>query len=263
MKDVLNIALAAFAPENSVETSLVRLGSLVDGILSENGIARPDIIAFPETFCTGNDYSFGAAEHSEEIVSWMRETAARAGCALAGSVITEETGSLRNRFCFVEPSGLVHTYDKRHPYFGNESDAVTPGTERVVFEWKGWRIMPAVCMDLRFPCWSRNSGDCAYDLYLNVANWPVARKRAADMLLRARAIENVAYAVFCNRDGRDSLLEYDGCSWIVNHRGRDKASLTEIGGVKVYHASLDKDEMLRFRRSFPVLEMADEFYIAK
>ncbi|VFS67523.1 C-N hydrolase family amidase [Raoultella planticola] len=58
-------------------------------------------------------------------------------------------------------------------------------------EWRGWRILPLVCYDLRFPVWSRNHND--YDLALYVANWPAPRSLHWQSLLVARAIENLAY----------------------------------------------------------------------
>jgi predicted amidohydrolase len=67
----------------------------------------------------------------------------------------------------------------------------------VVFEWRGWRILPLVCYDLRFPVWSRNLND--YDLALYVANWPAPRSLHWQSLLVARAIENQAYVAGCNR----------------------------------------------------------------
>ncbi len=71
------------------------------------------------------------------------------------------------------------------------------GNARVIVEWRGWRILPLVCYDLRFPVWSRNLND--YDLAIYVANWPAPRSLHWQALLTARAIENQA----CRR--RDAI----------------------------------------------------------
>lgn len=94
-----------------------------------------------------------------------------------------------NRFLLVEPDGTVHHYDKRHLFrMADEHHHYEAGDKRVVFEWRGWRILPLVCYDLRFPVWSRNLND--YDLALYVANWPAPRSLHWQSLLVARAIEN-------------------------------------------------------------------------
>ncbi|WP_316045711.1 nitrilase-related carbon-nitrogen hydrolase, partial [Escherichia coli] len=83
------------------------------------------------------------------------------------------------------------------------------GDKRIIVQWRGWRILPLICYDLRFPIWSRNRND--YDLALYVANWPAPRSLHWQTLLTARAIENQAYVAGCNRVGTDGNgLHYRG-----------------------------------------------------
>lgn len=97
-------------------------------------------------------------------VEWMRCTAAETGIALAGSLIIGD-GRERpyNRFVFAFPDGRIDWYDKRHLFsFSGEDTLYAPGCVRVVLEYKGFRILPMVCYDLRFPVWSRARSD--YDV---------------------------------------------------------------------------------------------------
>lgn len=85
--------------------------------------------------------------------------------------------------------------------FSGEDTLYAPGCARVVLEYKGFRILPMVCYDLRFPVWSRARSD--YDVAVYAASWPQARIGAWDALLRARAIENQCYVLGINRVGSD------------------------------------------------------------
>ncbi len=139
-------------------------------------VSGRDIIVLPEMFTTG--FAMEAAKQSmpqEEVVEWMQAKAEQTNALIAGSAALQtERGSV-NRFLLVEPGGKTHFYDKRHLFrMADEHHHYEAGTERVVFEWRGWRILPLVCYDLRFPVWSRNHND--YDLALYVANWPAPRR---------------------------------------------------------------------------------------
>lgn len=161
-------------------------------------ITGRDVIVLPEMFTTG--FAMEAAKQSmpqDEVVAWMHARAQETNALIAGSVALQTGRGPVNRFLLVEPEGKVHFYDKRHLFrMADEHQHYEAGSERVVFEWRGWRILPLVCYDLRFPVWSRNRND--YDLALYVANWPAPRSLHWQALLTARAIENQAYVVGCN-----------------------------------------------------------------
>ena len=272
---VLNLMMVEFAPEwENVHVNLARLDALFQKIWALPACGKPDcgpdesfspdVIVLPECFSTGFSMNPEAAERmgASPSLGWMLRTAGLYDCAVAGSVPVWDTDARRhNRFFFVTPDGVLGSYDKRHLFMGGEAECFAKGNERVVLEYKGWRICPGVCFDLRFPVWSRNDMNHPYDLYLNVANWPAARRRAAETLIEARAIENVCYAAFCNRSGRDINLEYSGGSAVINHRGRLRSVSAVTDGTNVVYASLDMAEMLRYRASFPVLDSADKFEI--
>jgi predicted amidohydrolase len=125
---------------------------------------------------------------------WMKQMADQTGALILGSYIVKVHDRYYNRLLWMEPGGNYKTYDKRHLFrMSNEHKTYSAGESLLIATWKGWRICPLVCYDLRFPVWSRNKWDAAteklsYDVAIYVANWPTARIDAWDTLLRARAI---------------------------------------------------------------------------
>ena len=217
-----------------------------------------DLYVLPETFATG----FGtepaeAARAEQKIVEMMNDLARRANCAICGSLIVERDGRYRNRLLFVTPEDVVH-YDKRHLFsIGGEGAEYEAGKERRIAEWRGVRYLLTTCYDLRFPVWIRNRGD--YDAMICVASWPAARAEVWTTLLRARAIENVAYVVGVNRVGEDPTTHYAGGSVAFNYRGE---ALTQPSGeASVLCAEIDIEALQAFRRKFPVERDADKFEI--
>lgn len=227
------------------------------------GLRNTDIAVLPEMFSTGFmcGNNSGAEAMEGTSVLWMRRLAAETGIAIAGSLIifAERDCKPFNRFIFALPDGTVKYYDKRHLFsFSGEDSLYTSGTERVIWEYKGFRILPMVCYDLRFPVWSRNMGD--YDVAIYVASWPESRIVAWDILLRARAIENQCYVLGVNRVGSDPSCTYCGHSVAIDFYGNTIAS-TEKNSVGVILAELDRDALEESREKFRAWEDADEFTV--
>ena len=83
-----------------------------------------------------------------------------------------------------------------------EQDSYSAGKTKIIIKYKGWKILPLICYDLRFPIWSRNSvnnNSYDYDILIYIANWPAKRSSAWVDLLKARAIENSCYTLGINR----------------------------------------------------------------
>lgn len=217
-----------------------------------------DLYVLPEMFSTGFcTQPEGIAERDNRTLEWMKAQAAMRNAALAGSVAIEVNGQYYNRFYFVKPDGSVAQYDKKHLFtYGGEHLRFTAGTERVVVEWKGVRILLEVCYDLRFPVWARNRGD--YDMILYVASWPTPRVAAWSALLVARAIENQCYVAGVNRVGTDPACEYCGGSVIIDPYGKPLAACTMNEECEA-SAVIDMDKLNAFREKFPVLNDADDF----
>lgn len=221
-----------------------------------------DIVFLPEMFTTG--FSMKATELAETMdgptMQWMIQRSRELDVAICGSLIIKENDHFFNRLVFVEPDGKVHSYDKRHLFtMGNEEKHYHKGFKRLIVNYKGWRICPLICYDLRFPVWSRNNGD--YDLLVYVANWPRQRDEVWNTLLKARAIENQAYVAGVNRVGRDGqMIHYSGFSQILDAKGVLLAN-AEINQEAVLKAELSYTELQRFRTVFPVLKDGDPYQL--
>jgi predicted amidohydrolase len=158
-----------------------------------------------------------------------------------------------------QPDGSFLYSDKRHLFrMGEEHDTYAPGNEKLIVEWKGWKIFPLVCYDLRFPVWSRNSSENPYDLLIYVASWPKRRAHAWNILLQARAIENLSYVVGINRIGDDGNgVSYQGDSVALDFLGEPLFALKDKELEKVVH--LSKPSLQKYREAFPAYLDADEF----
>ncbi|HEX7416425.1 MAG TPA: amidohydrolase, partial [Steroidobacteraceae bacterium] len=182
-----------------------------------------DLIVLPEMFTTG--FSMSAEQLAEPAdgatSAWLREQARALSAAVTGSLIVSEAGQFYNRLLWATPDGRIAHYDKRHLFrMGREHEHFAGGAAPLLVEWRGWRICPLVCYDLRFPVWSRRRPALDYDLLLYVANWPAARRYAWSQLLKARAIENQAYVVGINRIGDDGQgISHAGESAVLDFLG--------------------------------------------
>lgn len=204
-----------------------------------------DLFVVPETFTTGfGDHMAALAEEPEgPTLQWARRMAKEHNLLFVGTWIVKEYDKCYNRLHWVYPDGTYGTYDKGHTFrVSGEADQIARGTERKVFEWRGWRIKPAICYDLRFPKWLRND-HMDYDLLLVCANWPGSRHEAWSTLLKARAIENMCYVVGCNRAGVDGAnIPYTGDSAIIDYKGFI---------LPGHSATLDKEKLNTFREHWP------------
>jgi omega-amidase len=224
--------------------------------------ADVDLIVLPEMFTTGfTMHPEKVAENMDGLsVSWMQKIAQEKQTALCGSLVISENGAFYNRLVFVHPTGALETYNKRHSFtLVGEDKVYTAGAEKINIAYKGWKICPLICYDLRFPVWARNTDN--YDLLIFMANWPIARIKAWDTLLKARAIENMSYVIGINRTGTDANnYSYSGNSLVIDYLGEELSSLqkNEIG---VVGATLKKDKQDRVRKKLGFLNDMDSFNI--
>ena len=220
-----------------------------------------DLIVLPEMFSTGfTMFPNNLAETMNgETILWMQEVAGTKQTAICGSIIVEEKANYYNRFVFVHSNGKVETYDKRHLFsLAGEHEQYTQGTEKVIIHYKDWKICPQICYDLRFPAFIRNVED--YDLLIYVANWPKPRITAWDVLLKARAIENMSFVIGVNRIGFDgNKHEYVGHSVVHDELGNSIVEANENEGV--FFTTLDKEKMLQTREKLNFLNDRDDFSI--
>lgn len=225
--------------------------------------ATSDLIVFPETITTG--FSREAAQLADKeqgnVYQSLRKISHKYNVALAGSYLSSLAGSIHNVFFLIEPNGQVQLQPKRHLFApGGEKEFVHPATSRSIFTLYGWRILPIICYDLRFPVWCRNVSN-EYDLIIAVANWPRPRREVFRTLLRARAMENLSYVVGVNRIGEDGHhLVYSGDSILIDPRGKTLAEAREET-EEVITTTLDYIPLQELRSKFPVWADADSFLL--
>lgn len=224
--------------------------------ISEN----TDLILLPEMFTSG--FTMNAKAIAEtmdgQTVKWMRKKAKKTNTAIVGSLVIEENNKYFNRLLFVEPSGAIKHYDKRHTFtLAGEDKIYSAGTEKLLVDFRGWKISPLVCYDLRFPVWARNTED--YDVLLYVANWPKPRILAWDALLKARAIENMCYCIGVNRVGLDhGQNEYSGNSAVYDVLGNIMSTI-KPNKEQIEVITLDRNHINYYRNKLKFLDDRDTF----
>jgi len=221
-----------------------------------------DLIVLPEMFSSGFTMNPKAVAETMkgETISWLQHLAKAKNCAITGSLIIKEKGNFYNRLVFVFPDGKMQHYDKRHLFtLAGEDKIYTAGKEKLIVEYKGFKICPLVCYDLRFPVFARNVEN--YDVLLYVANWPKVRTNAWDILLKARAVENMCYTIGVNRVGVDgNNHEYIGHSQAIDFLGNYIIEPQETEGVFI--VELDKKKLDETRNKLAFLDDKDEFKLS-
>jgi predicted amidohydrolase len=220
-----------------------------------------DLIILPEMFTTG--FTMNAEKLAEkpdgETAKWLLELAKLKNAAICGSIISKENGTYYNRFIWAQPDGEISTYDKRHLFrMAGENAIYSAGKSKKIMEWRGWKILPLVCYDLRFPVFSRYTKQEPYDLLLYVANWPEKRAAAWKTLLPARAIENLSYCIGVNRVGQDENgINYSGDSAICTPQG--ETIFLPANSEAIHTQKISRETLDTFRQRFPAYEDADAF----
>ncbi|WP_310559336.1 amidohydrolase [Flavobacterium sp.] len=220
---------------------------------------KVDLIVLPEMFTTGftmnPELVFETMQG--ETIMWLQSLAKVKSSAITGSLVIKENGNFYNRLVFVFPSGEIQFYDKRHLFtLAGEDKVYTSGNQKLIVEYKGWKICPLICYDLRFPVFARNTED--YDLLIYVANWPKPRINAWDILLKARSVENLCYTIGVNRIGLDdNNFEYVGHSQAADFLGNYVLEPQETEGVFI--VELNKEKLLETRSKLGFFNDRDSF----
>jgi len=218
------------------------------------------LVLLTETFSTGfavDDPHLGEPEGGPSS-QFLQAQAHDHGVWVCGSCPEIPAGSSpddqrpANSFVLAGPDGTVHRYHKIHPFtFGGEDRRFRAGTQIITIEIEGVRVTPFVCYDLRFAdeFWGRA---LQTDVFLVPANWPEPRRLHWQALLQARAIENQAYVVGCNRVGDGGGLRYVGDSRIVDPLGELLATGSQ--GETILLADIDPAHVASVRDRFPFLQ---------
>lgn len=246
----MQISILQFAPE--------WLNPLVNlNIIAEMCTQLPeqsDILLLPEMFNTGyvlNPKHLHFQWQAETLVH-LQGLAARYQILIGGSIPMFRQGKWYNTFIFVGECGLLYFYDKIQLFsMAGEHKYYTAGSEIKFFEYQGYKILPLVCYDLRFPNLSFTKE--APDLIIYTANWPVSRIHHWDRLLAARGIENLCYSIGVNRIGKDQNgFEYPGHSSVYDFNGNTILEMSDAIGIQ--SITLDKQAMTKIRRYYGFLK---------
>ncbi len=234
--------------------------SRIEAMLAESPpLPAGSLLVLPELSTSGFTMNTAASVEPRdgESARFFSELARRhRSYVLAGIAAPGDTPNLgaNEAVCF-DPDGVeVARYRKRHPFpLANEAEHYPAGNRAVVFEIGGWKVAPLICYDLRFPESFREAAALGAELFVVIANWPVARVDHWTTLLRARAIENLAYVVGMNRSGSDPFLPYPGASLVVGPKGEILAEAGADPGI--LRAELDLEALRQWRRDFPALDV--------
>lgn len=227
--------------------------------------AESHIVVLPEMFATGFTMQPEKVGQSMDgfVVQWMRNTARRYRKVIAGSVVIAENGTFFNRLVWMLPDGRYHTYDKHHLFsYAAEDKHYSAGGSRSIVSVNGWKISLNICYDLRFPVWLRQSpdADLRYDILLLVANWPERRSYPWNILLKARAIENLSFVIGVNRVGADNNgIGHCGDSSVIGPLG--EVLWTAANEVCMYTHTFKYRDIQEVRQRFSFLDDIDPYII--
>ena len=256
MSKEINIAIiqTSIYWEN-IQANLSKFQNIIDTIISD-----VDVIFLPEMFNSG--FSMNVAKIAEKMdgksISWLQQIALEKKISIVGSLSITENKKFYNRLVWVYPNGEITFYDKRHTFtLAGESNIYSKGSHRKIIDYKGWKFLPQICYDLRFPVWSRNVSN--YDVLFYLANWPTPRISHWKSLLVARAIENMSYCIGVNIIGSDPENKYSGGSCVIKPNGEQlKGSIDKE--IIIYH-KLYKNLINDYRSSLNFLDDKDHFIL--
>lgn len=229
------------------------------------GAPDADLYLLPELWTTGYAHASwpaAADESTPKVAAELQRIADERGAVLGGSMIARrDDGALVNRFWLFAPNGLPDAgadaepvwYDKAHLFAPmGEPEHLAAGDRRVRADVAGADVALSVCFDLRFPEMYRHDAADGAALFLVVSAWPHPRAETLRLLARARAVENQAALVLCNRAGSGADgTAFCGGSCVIAPDGSVVADAGEEETVLI--AEVDVAAVSRLRQRFPVL----------
>ena len=262
----MKIAALQMVSGTSVAANLQR----AEGLLAQAAAQGVRLAVLPEYFCLMGRSDTDKVRLREKpgsgpIQDYLADAARRHGLWIVGGTLPLESPDpdrVLNTTLVFNPAGeQAARYDKMHLFAFQrgteryaEADSITPGVQAVAFDCEGLRIGLTICYDLRFPELFRalsNPAPC--DLYLLPAAFThTTGEKHWEVLLRARAIENLAYVLGSAQGGvHENGRRTWGHSMIVDPWGEVLAMQAE--GEAVVTATLDRDRIARHRESLPAL----------
>ncbi len=210
-----------------------------------------DILLLPELFNTAfciDDLSL-AEDESGATLAFMQQLSIQQACAVGGSFLFKENENVYNRFFLVDKNEVLGVYDKHYLFsLVNENQLLQNGNKKACITYKGWKLQPFICYDLRFPAWCQNNDNAEVQLY--VASWPQKRIHHWQILLQARAIENQCYTVGVNRIGDDFYNNaHNGHSSVFDFTGTKICDMQSKDGIDI--VTLSKVDLEAHKKRYP------------
>jgi predicted amidohydrolase len=252
----LNIALLQF--NQSWENKSENFEKISSFLKDETKI---DLLLLPEMFHTGytmNHELLSETMSNSEGLRFLKNISKEKNCAIYTSLIISENNKVFNRGVFISPDEHICHYDKRKTFgLAGEDEFYMAGTQEKIVAYKGWKFNLQICYDLRFPELVANcinqKDQVKYDVILYVANWPDKRASHWNKLLQARAIENQADVLACNRVGTDQKkITYSGGSCVINALG--EVQVKELNNERLIRYKLCNSRLLDIRQQLPFLK---------
>jgi predicted amidohydrolase len=247
----LRVTLLQLAVEDAApERNLTRAEALL------RGAPPADLFLLPELWTTGYAHAAwpaAARASTPRVLEALTALARELGGAIGGSLVAPGAGErLVNRFYLIRPDGTSETYDKTHLFAPMGEDRhLARGTRRAIAGAGPFRAGLSLCYDLRFPEMYRLDALDGADLFLVASAWPASRVETMRLLARARAVENQAFLVLCNRagTGADGTV-FGGHSAVI---GPDGDAIHEAGADEAtVSALLDRDRVTTARATLLV-----------
>jgi nitrilase len=239
-----------------------------DRLVAAAAAGGAQLVALPEYFplISGDETEKVRVREREDegpLQDFLRETALRHKVWLVGGSIPLEASApdkVRNSCLVFDAAGRrVARYDKIH-LFGfrsgteqyNESRTIEAGGEAVAFDSPVGRVGLSICYDLRFPELYRAMGPV--DLLVVPAAFTHTTGQAHwEVLLRARAVENLCYVLASAQGGtHPSGRRTWGDSMVVDPWGAVLERLPSGPGVVT--VEMDPARIAELRASLPALQ---------
>jgi predicted amidohydrolase len=267
MNATFKVAAIQMVSGPSVADNLAAAGDLIARAVAQG--AR--LAALPEYFCLmglaeGDKVAARERDGDGPVQRFLSETAARHGIWLVGGtapLACADPGKVRNACLVYDAQGRrAARYDKIHLFGFQSQDApgeryheartIEPGDTPVALDSPYGRLGLSVCYDVRFPELYRSYAPV--DILFVPSAFTVPTGRAHwEVLLRARAIENLAYLVAPAQGGKHpSGRSTWGHSLVIDPWGEVLASVDSGPGIAI--AEIDPTRIVELRASLPALE---------
>lgn len=253
------MAIFALIQSNFIENAIADNHQILANHIYSASQTGATIMVLPEMFNTGFPPPGAtlAEKANKDGVDFLLEQAQKYKVTLIGSLPnpfknrgSQDKDSLPyNTVYVVNQLGIAASYSKIHLFsFGGENQNYIAGDRPTTTLIDGLEVSLFICYDLRFPSIFFDLATKTH-VYIVVANWPSSRHLHWETLLRARAIENLAYVVGVNRVGSCGKLSYQGGSQVIAPFGEIIAHAGSEEGVVL--ANVNAEVVKQTRDKFP------------